>query len=74
MIDILVDEEYGFRPNISTAIASYKLINEILVAMNNTVSVGCIFCDLEKACNYINHRILLDKLECYGIVWKFLLL
>ena len=30
MNDILVDEEYGFRPNVSTAIASYKLINEIL--------------------------------------------
>jgi len=40
MNDILVDEEYGFRPNISTAIASYKLINKILVAMNNTMSVG----------------------------------
>ena len=74
MIDILVDEEYGFRPNISTAIASYKLINKILVAMNNTVSVGCTFCDLEEACNCINHTILLDKLKFYGIVWKFLLL
>ena len=39
MNDILVDEEYGFRPNVSTAIASYKLINEILVAKNNKMSV-----------------------------------
>ena len=27
--------QHGFRPNIATAVASYKLINEILVAMNN---------------------------------------
>jgi len=30
-----VDEQYGFRPNISTEIASYKIINEILVAVHN---------------------------------------
>jgi hypothetical protein len=35
-------EQYGFRPNISTEIASYKLINEILVAMKKNVSVGLI--------------------------------
>jgi hypothetical protein len=29
--DILVDEQYGFIPNISTEIASYKLINKIVV-------------------------------------------
>ena len=35
MNEVLVDEQYGFKPNISTEIASYKLINEIIVAMNN---------------------------------------
>ena len=41
MNDILADEKYGFRPNISTEIASQKLINEIiLVAMNKKMSVG----------------------------------
>ena len=41
MNDKFVDEKYGFRPNISTEIASQKLINEIiLVAMNKKMSVG----------------------------------
>jgi len=37
---IVVDEQYGFRPDISTEIASYKLINEILVAVNNKMPMG----------------------------------
>jgi hypothetical protein len=51
MNDTLEDEQHGFRPNISTEIATYKLINEITVAMNNKMSVGgyiLIFCDLDK--------------------------
>jgi hypothetical protein len=36
MNGILVDEKYGFRPNISTEITLHQLINE----MNNKISVG----------------------------------
>jgi hypothetical protein len=40
--------------------------------MNNKFKVGGILCDLEKALECINHTILLDKLEFYGIKGKFL--
>jgi len=58
MNDILVNEQCGFRPNTSNARASYTLINKILVAMNNKMSVEDLFWDLEKAFDCENLRIL----------------
>jgi len=38
--------------------------------MNNNQLVGGIFCDLQKAFDCVNHNILLEKLELYGVEGK----
>ena len=68
--NILANEQYGFRNNSLTEKASFKLINEILLALNNKVTVGGIFCDLEKALDSENCDILLPKCEVYGFRGK----
>jgi hypothetical protein len=68
---ILAKEQYGFRSKSSTDKAPYTLIHEILTAFNNKQIVVGIFCDLRKAFDVVNHKIMLNKLEQYGIVRKF---
>lgn len=42
---IVANEQYGFRSNVSTDNASYALMHEILSAINNKLIVGGVFCD-----------------------------
>ena len=68
--NILATEQYGFRSNSSTETVAYNLINNISEALNSNKLVGGIFCDLTKAFDYVNHNILLSKLEFYCITGK----
>jgi hypothetical protein len=45
----LAKEQYGFRSNLSTETASYKLINEVLNALNDGMFVGGIFLRSEES-------------------------
>ena len=54
----------------TTENADYKLINEVLNALNNKQIVGVIFCDLTKALDCVDHDILILKMENYGAIGK----
>jgi hypothetical protein len=50
----LVPEQCGFRKGISAE-------NTVLKSINQKMHVGGTFCDLAKAFDYVNHKILLTK-------------
>jgi hypothetical protein len=47
--NILTNSQFGFRKNLSITNATYKLTNDILMALNNKRKSGGIFFDLKKS-------------------------
>jgi len=65
--NILVTEQYKLRKCWSTECASHSLIDGILHACNSKIHSAGIFCDLPQACDCLNHKILIMKLQYYGL-------
>jgi hypothetical protein len=64
---ILLPQQYGFQKGLSTEDAIYKLTNVILTAWNSKEYATGIFCDLAKAFDCVNHKLLLMKLQYYEV-------
>ena len=65
--NILYDGQYGFRQNCSTSLVILDLIEEMTFNIDNHCCTVCIFIDLRKAFDTIDHSVLFKKLEIYGI-------
>ena len=67
---LLIENQYGFRPNYSTELAVQQLCQHMYDAIDNKLYQITIFCDLTKAFDTLSHSILLSKLQTYGIRGK----
>ena len=65
--DILFQSQYGFHSNHNCEHAILELSGKILQAREKSEHPACIFLDLSKAFDTLNHQVLLRKLNRIGI-------
>lgn len=65
--NILCNEQKGFRKNKTINMAIYDFLNTVMTNVDRNNPVCAIFCDMSQAFDYVQHDILLQKLETYGI-------
>ena len=65
--NILYDKQFGFRKKHSTYMPIMLLVDKLVRAMERGDFVIGIFLDFSKAFDTVDHKILLEKLEHYGI-------
>ena len=63
---ILNDNQFGFRKEYSTSLATFQLYDKMSAIDKNKFIIG-IFMDWSKAFDTVNHYILFEKLQLYGI-------
>ena len=64
---ILSKNQFGFRSKMSTSMALLQLVDDLSRVMDDGEYAVGIFVDLAKAFDTVNHKILINKLNHYGI-------
>ena len=65
--DIIFKHQFGFQSGMSTDLAILDIHSKIVEAFENKKFACCVFLDFAKAFDTVNHKILLKKLEYYGV-------
>ena len=65
--DIFYQLQFGFRKNHSTALSLTYLVNKIATSIDQNEITAGVFLDLSKAFDTLDHQILFEKLEHYGV-------
>ena len=63
--NLITEQQYGFRSNHATELATLKLTDTIMYELDNSHIPCAIFLDLSKAFDTLNYKILLRKLKYY---------
>ncbi|XP_055605124.1 uncharacterized protein LOC129753336 [Uranotaenia lowii] len=65
--DLISPRQYGFRKGCSTLTATTELLEDVYDDLDNRNFAGAMFLDLREAFDTIDHALLLQKLDWYGI-------
>ena len=65
--NLISSSQYGFRKKHSTTHPLLHFINHVSTALDKKLHTIAIFCDLRKAFDTVNHKILLSKLSKLGV-------
>lgn len=66
MNNIMTQQQYGFRSNHSTELATVQFVDNILSNMDANKTPCAVYCDLSKAFDCLDYNILIAKLKYYG--------
>ena len=63
----LTSAQFGFRKGFRIDDAVFSFLNRTIMLLDKRKHVGGIFCDLTRHFDCVNHNILVQKLQYYGI-------
>lgn len=64
---IITNKQFGFRKKVSTEMALSSVYECFINNFENDLVTCAVFLDISKAFDSVNHKLLLEKLEKYGI-------